>query len=208
MTPRLRTPLVVLTAGILLAATACGGDDDTSSDAGGTPSETTAAAADTTAAGGAGAVTTAPQTTAESADTTASDRLYGDSGTATTTADSGAAAGTASVEVVDSSLGKIVAIGGVTLYAFLPDNAGAPTCSGDCAAAWPPLEAADDLTFGDGLDAEDFGTATRSDGGDQVTFYGWPLYFYSGDKAPGDVNGQGLGDSWYVVAPDGTMISD
>ena len=92
-------------------------------------------------------------TTAESTETTVSDRLYGDSGTTTTAADSGAAAGTASVEVVDSGLGKIVASGGVTLYAFLPDNGGAPTCSGDSAAAWPPLESSDDLTFGDGLDA-------------------------------------------------------
>ena len=136
-----------------------------------------------------------------------SDRLYGDSGAATTMADSGAAAGAVSVEVVESSLGEILASDGGTLYAFLPDNAGASTCSGDCAVAWPPLEAGGDLTLGEGLDAGDFATAPRSEGGEQVTFFGWPLYFYSGDSAPGDVTGQGLGNSWYVVGPDGTLIS-
>ena len=123
-------------------------------------------------------------------------------------ADSDAAAGAVSVEVVESSLGEILASDGATLYAFLPDDAGASTCSGDCAVAWPPLEAAGDLTLGEGLDAGDFATAPRSEGGEQVTFFGWPLYFYSGDSAPGDVTGQGLGNSWYVIAPDGTLISD
>ncbi|MGD9702576.1 MAG: hypothetical protein AB7Q42_07390 [Acidimicrobiia bacterium] len=197
MTRRLRTPLLVLVAGLTLAATACGGDDD--SDAGNTPGDTSVAEADTTVG--------ATETTAADAapETTVSDRLYGDSGTATTVS-SDASAATGAIEVVDSSLGEILASDGKTLYAFLPDGGKAPTCSGDCATAWPPLMAGDDVTFGDGVEADDFGTAARSDGGEQVTFYGWPLYFYSGDSAPGDVNGQGLGDSWYVVAPDGSMI--
>ena len=208
MTRRLRTPLLVLLAGITLAGAACGGDDDDASDAQGAPSETSAAAAATTVVADGAATTAATATTAEATATTVSDRLYGDSGAATTVADAGAAAGTASVEVVESSLGEILASDGATLYAFLPDDAGASTCSGDCAVAWPPLEAAGDLTLGEGLDAGDFATAPRSEGGEQVTFFGWPLYFYSGDSAPGDVTGQGLGDSWYVIAPDGTLISD
>jgi predicted lipoprotein with Yx(FWY)xxD motif len=208
MTRRLRTPLVVLVVGITLAGAACGGDDDDASDAQGAPSETSVAAAATTVVADGAATTAATATTAEATGTTVSDRLYGDSGAATTVADAGAAAGTASVEVVESSLGEILASDGATLYAFLPDDAGASTCSGDCAVAWPPLEAAGDLTLGEGLDADDFATATRSEGGEQVTFFGWPLYFYSGDSAPGDVTGQGLGDSWYVIAPDGTLISD
>jgi predicted lipoprotein with Yx(FWY)xxD motif len=209
MTRRLRTPLLVLVVGITLAGAACGGDDDDASDAQGTPSETTVAAAVTTVGEGGATTTaaTATETAAEATETTVSDRLYGDSGAATTVADAGAAAGAATVEVVESSLGEILASDGTTLYAFLPDDAGPSTCSGDCAVAWPPLEAAGDLTLGEGLDAGDFATAPR-EGGEQVTFFGWPLYFYSGDSAPGDVTGQGLGNSWYVVAPDGTLISD
>ena len=34
----------------------------------------------------------------------------------------------------------------------------------------------------------------------------WPLYTFAGDAAPGDVNGQGVGEVWYAVAPDGTLV--
>ena len=33
-----------------------------------------------------------------------------------------------------------------------------------------------------------------------------PIYTFAKDMAPGDVNGQGANDVWYVIAPDGTMI--
>jgi predicted lipoprotein with Yx(FWY)xxD motif len=33
-----------------------------------------------------------------------------------------------------------------------------------------------------------------------------PLYHYIKDSKPGDVNGQGVGTSWYVVAPDGMAV--
>lgn len=34
----------------------------------------------------------------------------------------------------------------------------------------------------------------------------WPLYTFAHDAAPGDVNGQEVGDVWYAVGPDGTPI--
>ncbi len=119
-----------------------------------------------------------------------------------------AAEGSATVEVVDSDLGQILASGGKTLYIFIPDNGGAPTCYDDCAATWPALLADGDVAVGEGLDAGLFATATRDDGGEQVTVDGWPLYFFANDAAPGDVNGQGVGDVWYVVGPDGTSIDN
>ena len=33
-----------------------------------------------------------------------------------------------------------------------------------------------------------------------------PLYYFAGDTKAGDVNGQGLGDKWYVVDAEGKMI--
>jgi predicted lipoprotein with Yx(FWY)xxD motif len=33
-----------------------------------------------------------------------------------------------------------------------------------------------------------------------------PLYYFAQDAAPGDVNGQGLQDMWYVVSPAGELI--
>ena len=40
----------------------------------------------------------------------------------------------------------------------------------------------------------------------QVTYNGHPLYYFSGDQAPGDTNGQGIGDIWFVVSPAGDAI--
>lgn len=126
----------------------------------------------------------------------------------TTTTTTAASDGASLVALADSDLGQILTSDGRTLYTFAPDNAGAPTCYEGCATTWPPLMADSDVTAGDGLDASLFGTVARDDGGEQVTVDGWPLYFFSGDAAPGDVNGQGVGDVWYAVGPDGTAIDD
>ena len=55
------------------------------------------------------------------------------------------------------------------------------------------------------------GASPRADGTRQVTYDGHPLYYFAGDKAPGDVTGQGIhnfGGGWYVVAPGGDEIDD
>jgi predicted lipoprotein with Yx(FWY)xxD motif len=39
-----------------------------------------------------------------------------------------------------------------------------------------------------------------------VTVNGMPVYLWEKDKAPGDITGQGVGNVWYLVAPDGTMM--
>lgn len=107
--------------------------------------------------------------------------------------------------VADSSLGPILVDGdGNTLYLFTPDNQGESVCYDQCEAAWPPL--VDDFAAGDGIDAALLGTAPRADGTDQVTYNGWPLYYFANDTAPGDVNGQGVNDVWYVLSPDGQGI--
>ena len=83
------------------------------------------------------------------------------------------------------------------------------------AAASPLLEHIDgmaaavdgDVTVGDGLDAGDFGTITRDDGTTQLTVARQPLYRYTPDGEPGDTNGQGVGDVWFAVGPDGEAVS-
>jgi predicted lipoprotein with Yx(FWY)xxD motif len=120
-------------------------------------------------------------------------------------APSAAAAG-AAVALADTSLGKVLTGDkGMTLYVFTPDNGGDSTCYDKCATNWPALMGAS-ATAGDGLTAGDFGTTTRKDGSAQVTFKGWPLYYFAGDKAAGDVGGQGLGGKWFVVDATGKMI--
>ena len=62
---------------------------------------------------------------------------------------------------------------------------------------------------GSGVNASMLGTTTRSDGKDEVTYNGHPLYYYAGDQKAGDTNGQDLnqfGAPWYVVSPAGNKI--
>lgn len=98
---------------------------------------------------------------------------------------------------------------GMALYLFLPDAQGASTCYDDCASNWPPVlvDSADALpTAGAGLDQALFGTVERDDGTTQLTYNGWPLYYYVGDMAAGDTNGQGLGGNWFLVDASGNAI--
>ena len=104
------------------------------------------------------------------------------------------------VMVADNiTLGKIfVDSNGMTLYEFTKDTKNISNCNADCAVQWPPLLVKDVPKVSSSLVLSKFGTTTRTDGGKQVTFEGAPLYYYSGDKKAGDVNGQGIGGFWFV----------
>ena len=117
------------------------------------------------------------------------------------------AAGGLMIQLAQGALGDFLADGaGRTLYAFTADGNGTSACSGDCAANWPPLTTDAAPSLGQGLDAEDFGSITRTDGAKQVTFYGRPLYYFAGDTTAGDTKGQGLSGKWYVIDKDGKLI--
>lgn len=129
--------------------------------------------------------------------------------TAGATAEASAEAEAYEVELADNDkLGKfLTGEDGKTLYLFTPDTTTASNCTGDCAATWPPftLESGETVKGGDGVTGT-FATIARQDGSTQVTYAGHPLYYYSGDTAAGDVNGQGLFNKWYVVGADGNAI--
>jgi predicted lipoprotein with Yx(FWY)xxD motif len=95
---------------------------------------------------------------------------------------------------------------GMTLYLFTKDTPNTSNCYDKCATAWPPLLTSGTPVAGDGVDASKFGTTTRTDGTVQVTYNGWPLYYYVKDKQPGDVVGQDVGGVWYVISPAGEMV--
>ena len=96
----------------------------------------------------------------------------------------------------------------MSLYLFTNDtqDSGASTCADDCLAAWPALLSDGDPVAGEGVDAALLGTITRDDGTTQVTYNGWPLYYYAEDTAAGDTNGQGVGDVWFLVTPEGEAV--
>jgi predicted lipoprotein with Yx(FWY)xxD motif len=119
-----------------------------------------------------------------------------------------AAAASTDLATAETSLGTIVVDGkGMTAYYFLKDTKGSGTsaCSGDCAAAWPAITTENATPTVTGVTGE-VGTITGTDGKLQITIDGRPIYTFAQDKAPGDVNGQGLNSVWYVIAPDGTEI--
>jgi predicted lipoprotein with Yx(FWY)xxD motif len=118
-----------------------------------------------------------------------------------------AATGDAIIALTTNDLGTmIVDADGKSVYGFTPDSAGTPTCYDDCATNWPPLLADSDVIAGEGLDQSKLTTVDRTDGTKQVKYGDWPLYYFAGDAAAGDTNGQGVGTKWYVVDATGAMI--
>jgi predicted lipoprotein with Yx(FWY)xxD motif len=116
--------------------------------------------------------------------------------------------GTATIQTSETDLGTIVTDAeGLTLYMFGADQDGESTCYDDCAATWPALTVDGKPVAGDGIDAAQLGTTERDDGTTQVTYAGLPLYHFASDAEPGDTNGQGIGDIWFVVSPEGEAIS-
>ena len=118
--------------------------------------------------------------------------------------------GDATVNVSDvEGFGSILVDGdGLSLYLFTNDtqDSGTSTCTGECLVEWPALTTEGDPVAGEGVDDTLLGTITRDDGSIQVTYNGWPLYYFHEDAAPGDTNGQGLGGVWFLVSPTGEAI--
>ena len=114
---------------------------------------------------------------------------------------------TNSVQILSNGIfGNILADGdGLTLYFFSLEAKSDERCIGDCLNLWPVFYSAS-LTLDAGLDNSDFGTISRADGAMQTTYKGWPLYYYAGDMAEGDVTGDGFNDLWYVAKPDYTVM--
>lgn len=119
-----------------------------------------------------------------------------------------AAAGTNVMLGKNDKLGSfLVDDKGMTLYLFTKDTPNTSNCYDKCATAWPPLLTTGAPVAGEGLDSSKLGTTTRKDGAIQVTYNGWPLYYYQKDKAPGDVIGQDVGNVWFVVSAAGEQVN-
>ena len=102
---------------------------------------------------------------------------------------------------------------GYALYMFAPDAARHVTCTGGCAAGWPPLlvRPGQTVAAGPGVRPGLLGTAPNPGGGRVVTYHGWPLYTYLGDATPGHAAGQATDDDggyWYVMRPSGQIAGN
>jgi len=113
------------------------------------------------------------------------------------------------VNTVDNAtLGKILVNSqGMTLYLYTKDTPNTSNCYDKCATNWPPLLVTGTPTGGVDIDTAKLGTTKRTDGSTQVTYNGWPLYTYIGDKSAGDTTGQNVGSVWFVISPAGDQVS-
>lgn len=132
-------------------------------------------------------------------------------GTSTTaTATPAAAKGTA----INTTSGKdgtyLTGAGGRALYLWVADAKGMSSCSGACAKGWPPLISSGKPAASGSVKASQLSTIKRSDGSQQVTYYGHPLYYFEGDPKSGTTTGQGsdaFGAKWWLVSPAGAAIT-
>jgi predicted lipoprotein with Yx(FWY)xxD motif len=115
--------------------------------------------------------------------------------------------------MIDAEEGEYIVDGnGMSLYLFKADRQGSrgidpeSACNDTaCVGTWPPLIAAAPVADAK-VDASMLGTFVRKDGTTQVTYNGWPLYYYYEDGKPGDILGddiESFGDDWYLVGPNG-----
>jgi predicted lipoprotein with Yx(FWY)xxD motif len=116
-----------------------------------------------------------------------------------------------------TTLGKCLVDGqNRTLYFFSNDPNGQDSCTGGCLALWPIFNV-DNRTadkIGDGLTISDSGSVTSVSGKKQVTYKGWPLYYYAPlvngtntQEAPGQTLGEGIGNIWFVAKPDYSIVT-
>lgn len=151
-------------------------------------------------------------------------------GTSSKTATSGATSATtghpnvassraaeASVTVKTANLpgwGTVLVNGnGRTLYVLASEQGGRITCtvSDGCTKYWTPAVLPSGMTrgiAGAGVHGSLFGSE-RTPAGNRLTYAGWPLYTYVGDRTPGQATGQGVKDTfgvWWVLSASGTPI--
>jgi predicted lipoprotein with Yx(FWY)xxD motif len=104
------------------------------------------------------------------------------------------AKGSAGIWLTDSA--------GRTLYIYTSDKGTKSECYGACAKVWPPLTTTGPVTISGKYTVQrDLGVTTRTGGTKQVTYGGHPLYYFSGDTAPGQTKGQGVGGVWFLIGP-------
>jgi predicted lipoprotein with Yx(FWY)xxD motif len=121
----------------------------------------------------------------------------------------GAESKAAAALTVKVANGMLADAAGRTLYLWEADQGDQSACDGACAQAWPPLTTDGKPAAGEGAKADLLGTSKRADGTLGVTYAGHPLYYFTGEQAPGDANGKGsdgFGAKWWPVSPAGAAI--
>jgi len=90
---------------------------------------------------------------------------------------------------------------GMTLYYTVSDRPGYSNLPDETLLVWPVFYVPNNIVP-PSLNTSDFGPYTRDNNVRQTTYKGYPLYYFSQDKLPGDTLGNKAGGVWFVVNPD------
>lgn len=103
--------------------------------------------------------------------------------------------------------GAVLATGaGDSLYSLTSEKGAKLTCKGRCATLWPPLvvgSKVDHVRVAKGVKGR-IGFVRRGAKEKQVTYNGYPLYGFVGDKGPHEDHGEGIvnfGGTWGLIRP-------
>lgn len=115
----------------------------------------------------------------------------------------------ATLKTSSTSAGTVLATAnGYTVYVLLSASGATLSCTGACAAIWPPVTLTGTPTAGSGVTAHLSTSSTTS--GLRLLVDGRPVYHFRGDTAPGQAKGQDLhtfGGIWHALTPAGTPLS-
>jgi predicted lipoprotein with Yx(FWY)xxD motif len=90
--------------------------------------------------------------------------------------------------------GYVRDVTGRALYVFGQDTAGQSNCTGDCNRSWPAF-----LASREAPNHPLLSVIKRDDGAIQWAYRGQPLYYFAGDRAATDMNGDGMGGVWHAA---------
>ncbi|MFJ2116599.1 MULTISPECIES: SCO0930 family lipoprotein [unclassified Streptomyces] len=109
----------------------------------------------------------------------------------------------------DPKLGDVIVDSrGMTVYRFTNDTAWPmkTACVGACLDKWPVVAPVEKGEIDSTIQQKGNVTFDRPDGIKQQTLNCSPLYTFADDKKPGDINGQGVGGTWFAVSPNNELI--
>lgn len=107
------------------------------------------------------------------------------------------------VEDSDGFASYLVDQVGRVIYFSLNDREGQSKCSVKCLEDWRPITGAKDLVLGEGIDANAMGNAESTDGSEQLSYFGRPLYVQADPELATTTSAHGTGGLWFLINPAG-----
>jgi predicted lipoprotein with Yx(FWY)xxD motif len=126
---------------------------------------------------------------------------YGNGGATPTVSSSGSLLQTATAMVNGTSETILTTAQGRTFYYRTTDMPPTTVCSGGYASVWPPLLVSGSSTPTSTTTLPGKLSVQADANGTQVEYNGHLLYTFSGDTAPGQTTGEGIGGIWHVCTP-------